>query len=689
MVHDPTVTAGALELLGDVAAVVGAVTGAAPAESLVERWRDLGPVLWLAAAAAAAAWAALLGVVAFFTRSRDVEPGPTTLEFGGPEPPAVVNLLTNDWRLGHEAVPATLLDLAARRLVQLDQVGERTLLRLNAGSGRREKAAETLQPYERMVLDHVQHHAVDGIVPAEALTTGPEQEARGWWRQFRRSVERDARDRGLSRKRFSAATRTVLFVTAAVVALFVVVASTTLPDDPDDPDDDPVGAAVAFGALTAVGLVAVVEWVNGQRDTPAGREVASRWLGLRTMLAEDPLFAEYPPAGVAIWDRLLAYGATMGVAHGAVRALPLGAERDDEAWTSVGGHWRVVRIRYPRFVPPGYGRHPALVAALGLFQLGLAALALPAATAAGDALLDAVGKFSSDQTVPGGARVGVTVGLAVVVALAAALALRGASMALSGGADVVRGRRRVEGRALRVRRRGTDDHPRWYVAVDDGTAGRIRAWRTSPGGAVQGSTVAAQVTRALAHVRDFEVVAPAPGRPSLPEVEELEEAEEAEDEERGRLSPLSTLLGTVASDGAPARVDEALPVPAGPPPPLPDTATVSAAAGVALEVDPSARPHPLAADDRSAVYTAGDGTNVQLAWVDPRLLQAYRAIPRLLRRRLAGLGDEAYRASIGGAVVVRRGGHVLVVMGRLPRSGDAERDRMLEDVARAALDAAG
>jgi hypothetical protein len=65
-------------------------------ESLVERWRDLGPALWLIAGAAAAAWAALLGAVAFATRSRAVEPGPATLDFGGPETPAVVNLLTND-----------------------------------------------------------------------------------------------------------------------------------------------------------------------------------------------------------------------------------------------------------------------------------------------------------------------------------------------------------------------------------------------------------------------------------------------------------------------------------------------------------------------------------------------------------------------------------------------------------------
>jgi hypothetical protein len=323
-----------------------------------------------------------------------------------------------------------------------------------------------------------------------------------------------------------------------------------------------------------------------------------------------------------------------------------------------------VRVRYPRFVPPGYGRHPGLVAALGLFQLGLAAAALPAATSAGDALLDAARDFSADQTVPVGVRVGVTVGLAVVVALAVALALRGGSMAVTGIGDLARGRRRVEGRAVRVRRRGTDDRPRWYVAVDDGTAARIRAWLTPPGAAVQGSTVAAQVTPWLAHVRDLEVVAQAPTRPSLPD--------EADEPETAATEPLSTL-----------------PTPSGSPPPLPDAATVSAAAGLALELDPAARPHPMAAAGRSATFASQGGVTVQVAWVDPTLVHAYRAMPRLLRRDLPGVGDEAYRAAIGGGVVARRGGDVLVVMGRVPGASDRERDRVLGDVARAALGAAG
>ena len=64
------------------------------------------------------------------------------------------------------------------------------------------------------------------------------------------------------------------------------------------------------------------------------------------------------------------------MAAGAVRALPLGSESDTEAWTSHGGHWRVVHIDYPKRFPPGWGTPPILATVIGL--AGLAASLLVA-----------------------------------------------------------------------------------------------------------------------------------------------------------------------------------------------------------------------------------------------------------------------------------------------------------------------
>jgi Predicted membrane protein (DUF2207) len=170
-----------------------------------------GPLL-VATLAATALWFLLLLGCAFATRPRNVDLAPATMELGK-EPPAAVDLLTNEWRVTPDAIPATLLDLAARDYVDLDQYGpERTVCRV------RRTDAAGLEPYERMVLEHVAGLAVEGIVPAAALTTGPQEQSRRWWSTFQRHVVDDARDRGLTRARWSRPVTTLLQLAALVPA---------------------------------------------------------------------------------------------------------------------------------------------------------------------------------------------------------------------------------------------------------------------------------------------------------------------------------------------------------------------------------------------------------------------------------------------------------------------------------------
>src|SRR5207237_7418435 len=76
--------------------------------------------LGIAAAIALGVWLVVLFVLAVATRAREPDPAPATMDLGGDESPAVVNLLTNGWAVGQEAVPATLLDLAARKVVSIE-----------------------------------------------------------------------------------------------------------------------------------------------------------------------------------------------------------------------------------------------------------------------------------------------------------------------------------------------------------------------------------------------------------------------------------------------------------------------------------------------------------------------------------------------------------------------------------------
>jgi Predicted membrane protein (DUF2207) len=375
----------------------------------------------------------------------------------------VVNFLTHGFRVTDDAVPATLIDLAARNVVDIEQRGPGVFyVRLRPTSD------EALTSYERRVLDHLRSIARDGVVPGEALTTGPQQESARWRRGFVSGVVSDAQARGLSRDAVGGAVFTVLTGAAVVPAALV-------------------WAVWEFqaGVVAFVGAVALLGWIrqrHPQRETPAGIEAASRWLGVRAELAENPVFATHSPLEVELWDRLLAYGAALGVASGASRPLPMGVESDTEAWTARGGRWRRVRVSYPRYWPPGWGADPivALLVGLALF-VGFGLLLYTT----GPEFLDA-GVFGA---LPFGiACVGLVVGVAIVVR----------------AAGDWRTAVEVTGPILRLRTFGDDDKSRYYVAVDDGMSDAIRAWKVSRAryeGLEQGDVITARLTRNLCCVR--------------------------------------------------------------------------------------------------------------------------------------------------------------------------------------------
>ncbi|HTJ75625.1 MAG TPA: hypothetical protein VL337_09685 [Acidimicrobiales bacterium] len=455
--------------------------------------------LGIGAGVALAAWLLLLAVLAAASRPRRPDPAPASMELGGEEPPAVVAMLADQWAVPKAAVPATLLDLAARKVVAIDQVSpERFVVRLPA----RSPESVPLSDYEEQVLRHVRGLAAgDGTVACEALTTGPEEQSANWWKSFDKAVRADARRRGLSRSRWSKWMTGLLAVTAAVPALLAAGAIVVTPNDKSSTktDDNPIGAFIGLAFLFEGGLMAIPGAMRAERDTPAGHDAAGRWLGLRDYLHEDPAFSDAPPAAVAVWDRYLAYGAALGVAAGAVRALPLGAESDRVAWSAFGGRWRTVKIRYPKRIPPGWGRHPALATAIGL--AGVAA-GLFAARIFFPVLTDLASRLGDSAKGDGFQPVDL-LGIALVgipVAVTALWLVRSAAMLAAAVPDLA-GRREVEGVALRVRRREEDT----YLAVDDGDGAEIRAWRVegavlNQAGVTQGAHVRATVSPRLGHV---------------------------------------------------------------------------------------------------------------------------------------------------------------------------------------------
>lgn len=292
----------------------------------------------LLVAALVGVWFLIYAAALRSTRPSVITARPASADLPGAEPPAVVSMLANRWAVTEDAVESTLLDLAARHWVELRQPGNdplHTTVHL-----RPPPAGDSLNAYEQQVYDHVRAHAVDDVVPVTALTFRDPGQANQWVGRLQASVVADARARGLSQRRMPPALSGVLSVLAAAPGGLAGVLFLTETKDP--------GPAFVVGVGLWTFLSGLASRARGERDTEAGREAAARWLGLRAFLRDDEAFAELPPAAVAVWDRYLSYGDALGVTRVAAAVLDLGMGDRKRVWSSYGGAWHPVRIRYPR-----------------------------------------------------------------------------------------------------------------------------------------------------------------------------------------------------------------------------------------------------------------------------------------------------------------------------------------------------
>lgn len=397
-------------------------------------------------------WLALFAAILLLTRPERPEPGPSTQDLGqSPESPAVVSLLVNGWKLNEDAAESTLLDLAGRRYVEFRQPDDdpRTT---TVHVVRTEPAG--LEPYEQAMYDRVVDVAKGGFAPLHALRFRSPRAASRFQNRIRSAVVDEARSLGLSRPRLPA--RAIAFLgglsmlVGAATAVAVLIGGWA---------DDDIRVAGLAGVTTALGLDALLARGYGERDTAVGREAASRWLGVRRWLVDTESFGDLPPAAVAVWDRYLAYGAAVGAARLASEVIDLSVSSRRKIWSSYGGTWRVVRVRYPRLWPHYGWTVPMLLVRSGV-ALGIAYL-----------LFQIVG-ITEEITMPGIDLVRMTMTLLMV-----ALGLYGLYVALRSVIDLATAQR-VTGEVLWMQRkyRNSDKPSNWYLAVDDGSTDRTTAW---------------------------------------------------------------------------------------------------------------------------------------------------------------------------------------------------------------------
>ncbi|MGH9024819.1 MAG: DUF2207 family protein [Acidimicrobiia bacterium] len=452
----------------------------------------------VAAGIAGLVWLAVIGLVVLARRPPRVRPGPETQELP-PEPPAVAGLLCDDFTPGPEAGPATLVDLSARRQLTIEEVQPgRTLLRIRRGA-----SAGELAPFERRIFGEVQERALDGVVPAEALTTGTGKVSKSWHRALAKEVVADSQARGLTVDRWSR--RLITFVAAFVV---VPAALLFIGSQVGGGEDDIVSLAAFVSAILVLGagfaIIVVLLRSLAQLPTPAGCDAAAFAMGLRDHLRQSPTFPDAPPASVQLWGRHLAYAAAMGIAQATVDTLPFGAEDDNWAWSRFGGRWRRVHVRYPRALPPGWGKHPAFAAFLGVVW-GAAAIFVIYW------LVQVAGADLDDPTIDRSVTDWVGRG-ALIAAIPFALLVGWALWVLVRTVPDFWTNRTVVGEIVRARSRQqvfkAGDEPKYwyYLGVDDGTGTRITAWRVRSqiyGLHAQGETVTAVIAPNLGYVREM------------------------------------------------------------------------------------------------------------------------------------------------------------------------------------------
>jgi hypothetical protein len=461
-------------------------------------------------------WLVTAGVCWLVFRPTSPQAGPETIELGD-EPPAVVNLLTHAFRVTSEAASATLLSLADRHMIEVVQVSpEDSIIQLRRAAS----DSHDLQPYEQQVLAHLQTIAVDGVVPADALTTGPSAVADGWWKTFRRAVIADARNRGLCQPRFPKFVQRLLGLGG-----LIGVGATYLLFRVQDQNENVAPAFVSIGLLFVMGTAATKWDRDRQRGTPAGMAAAARWLGVARAYQEVDTYRDLPPAAVTLHERHLAYAAATGVARLAVERLPFGAEDDRVAWSHANDRWRLVHVRYPRH-RAAWGMSPGAAIAVGVLWTAILGALVWFAWRIHSSFLDVIHRRSDlFNTVdnPSTANVNervvtmVAAGIAIAIGLAVLIlvvhAVRRGPLLVGRGLADLGTPPTCTGLVVRRRTWCTERNNRQvcatYAAIDEGNNGDLVAYRLSPkleSRVRQGDRVTATVTRHLGCVRTITVL---------------------------------------------------------------------------------------------------------------------------------------------------------------------------------------
>lgn len=311
-----------------------------------------------------------------FPPRRAPRPSPPTPELRS-EPPAVVNLLMHRGDVTSDAAKATVLDLAARRVLELEQPGNdpgQTTIWV------RDPNPRSLARFEQRVLDRVKAAAGEERVPLAELSRRHAADGLRWGGQFRHEVKQHAKELGLVAKPLEDLGNAMIFLIVFSGMLGCVAGTGAwglfFGDLQGEPGFWPMTAFIGILAVALVGLVlGAFAIVDGYRETRTGLTAIAEWSGVEAWLRGHEAFADLPPAGVTVWDRYLAHGVALGANPLASDRIDLSIGREDLLWTVRDGRRQQIRVRYPRFFSR-YGRPPIMIIFWAVLRIAACAYAI-------------------------------------------------------------------------------------------------------------------------------------------------------------------------------------------------------------------------------------------------------------------------------------------------------------------------
>jgi uncharacterized membrane protein len=222
----------------------------------------------------------------------------------GRDDPAVVGVVIGEGRPSGRAVAATVLGLADRGVIEIQEAGEKVRIDIPPD-------ATGVTTTDQIVLGGLRERAdAHGDVLGPPIWPGEID----WWRDYARDARGRAMAAGLVESR-------IPFIGLMLVSIFTA-----------------TGLAILFFwyiasfigfILFANGLPHLIARASGYRLSPAGVNARAQWIAFGRYIRAHQSLREVGPAGVAMWGPNLVYGVLVGEGDKAAKMLAPDVGRDE------------------------------------------------------------------------------------------------------------------------------------------------------------------------------------------------------------------------------------------------------------------------------------------------------------------------------------------------------------------------